>query len=193
MRNESNDNTNPALTPQRIGILCIGNLLMLDEGVGSRVAAELLERYEFPSNVEVLDRGTMGMALLADLKRFDVVLVVDAVDNTGTAPGTVVTFLPEDIAPYQAFHGAHDTRFIDVLEAAALLDYKVEGHCLGVQVENMQPAQLTIGLTPPVEAAVPFLVECVLGFLEQRGCVPHDRSPATPAAGRLTLHKPDTP
>jgi hydrogenase maturation protease len=165
---------------QHIGILCIGNMLMLDEGVGPCVAAALLKRYEFPDNVEVLDRGTMGMALLADLKRFDVVLVVDAVDNTGNVPGTVVTFLPEDIAPYEAFHGAHDTRFIDVLEAAALLGYGIEGHCLGVQVEDMWPAQLTIGLTPSVEAAVPSLVECVVGFLTQRGCAPVRRQSACP-------------
>jgi hydrogenase maturation protease len=157
---------------ERIAILCVGNTLMLDEGVGPRVAAELLANYQFPGNVEVLDRGTMGMALLADLKCFDVILLVDAVDNTGKPPGTVVTYLPEEIAPYEAFHGAHDTRFIDVLEAASLLGYTPEGHCLGVQVENMSPAEYTIALTPSVEAAVPFLVECVLAFLAQRGVRP---------------------
>jgi hydrogenase maturation protease len=154
---------------RRVAVLCVGNILLLDEGVGPRVARELLERYDFPENVEVLDRGTMGMALLADLKRFDLLLLVDAVDNTGKPPGTVVTFLPDEIAPYEAFHGAHDTRFIDVLEAAALIGFAPEAHCLGVQVLNMSPADFTIGLTPPVEAAVPFLVECVCGFLEQRG------------------------
>ncbi len=51
----------------------------------------------------------------SELKRLDVVLLVDAVDDTGEPPGTLVTFLPEDIAPYEAFHGAHDARFVDVL------------------------------------------------------------------------------
>jgi hydrogenase maturation protease len=148
---------------------------MLDEGAGPRVAAELLANYRFPPNVEVLDRGTMGMALLSDLKRFDVILLVDAVDSTGKPPGTVVTFSPEDIAPYEAFHGAHDTRFVDVLEAAALLGYTPEAHCLGVQVGDMCPPEYTIGLTPEVEAAVPFLVECVLGFLAQNGVYPKKR------------------
>jgi hydrogenase maturation protease len=142
---------------------------MRDEGVGPRVAAELVARYRFPEGVEVLDRGVMGMALLADLRRFDVVLLVDAVDATGKPPGTVVTYLPEEIAPYEAFHGAHDTRFVDVLEAAALLGHTPEGHCLGVQVEDMSPREYTIGLTPPVEAAIPVLIDCVVGFLEQRG------------------------
>lgn len=160
---------------RRVAILCVGNILLLDEGVGPRVAQELLERYHFPENVEVLDRGTMGMALLADLKRFDLLLLVDAVDTTGKPPGTVVTFLPDEIAPYEAFHGAHDTRFVDVLEAATLLGYTPEAHCLGVQVQNMHPADFTIGLTPPVEAAIPFLIECVLGFLNQHGIYPEPR------------------
>jgi hydrogenase maturation protease len=153
----------------------VGNLLLLDEGVGPRVAQELVERYEFPRDVEVLDCGTLGLALLADLKRFDVILLVDAVDNTGKPPGTVVSFLPDEIAPYEVFHGAHDTRLIDVLEAAALLGYTPEAHCLGVQVLNMSPPDFTIGLTPPVETAIPFLIECVLGFLGQRGIRPTPR------------------
>ena len=142
---------------------------MMDDGVGPRVAQELTRRYSFPENVEVLDRATMGMALLSDLKRFDIILLVDAVDATGKPPGTVVTFLPEDIAPYEAFHGAHDTRFIDVLDAASLLGYNPEGHCLGVQVQNMNPADYEIGLTPSVQAALPLLVESVLGFLDRFG------------------------
>jgi len=138
---------------------------MLDEGVGPRVAQELNEHHEFPSNVKVLDRGCMGMTLLADLKVADKVLVVDAVDNTGFDPGTVVTFKPEDIAPYQAFHGAHDTRLIDVLQALELLGYKPEVDCLGVQVLNMSPENFCIGLTPPVEAAVPVLVQSCLDYI----------------------------
>jgi len=157
----------------QILILCIGNILMLDEGVGPRIAQELNEHHEFPGNVKVLDRGCMGMSLLADLKAADKVLVVDAVDNTGFDSGTVVTFKPEDIAPYQAFHGAHDTRLIDVLLALELLGYKPQVDCLGVQVENMSPASFCIGLTPQVEAAVPILVQSCLDYItamsEQEG------------------------
>jgi hydrogenase maturation protease len=127
----------------------------------------------------------MGMALLGDLKHFDVVLVVDAVDNTGEEPGTVVTFLPEDIAPYQAFHGAHDTRFIDVLQAATLMGYTPEGHCLGVQVLDMHPAEYSIGLTEPVAAAVPLMVSAVLGFLTQHGATAIDKETGEPWTNSL--------
>jgi hydrogenase maturation protease len=182
-------------TKQHIGILCIGNILMRDEGLGPRLAAELLERFTFPPNVEILDRGTMGMALISDIRRFEVLLVVDAVDKTGHEPGTVLHFGPEDIAPCEAFHGAHDTRLIDVLQACALLgdpdsspgprsgpdsspapgpDRRPvpETQCLGVQVLDMNPPEFSIGLTPPVEAALPLLIQSVLDFLEM-----HDSKP----------------
>ena len=147
-------------------ILCIGNILMLDEGVGPRVAEELASNHELPEGVTVLDRGCMGMSLLADLKQAHKVLVVDAVDNTGLAPGTIVTFKPEDIAPYQTFHGAHDTRLVDVLQALDLLGYTPEVDCLGVQIQSMAPEDFIIGLTPPVEEALPQLVQSCLDYIE---------------------------
>jgi hydrogenase maturation protease len=139
---------------------------MLDEGVGPRVAQELVEHHTLPEQVTVLDRGCMGMSLLSDFKQAEHVLVVDAVDNTGLAPGTVVTFKPEDVAPYQAFHGAHDIRLIDVLQAAELLGYTPKVDCLGVQIQSMAPEDFVIGLTPPVEAAVPVLVQSCLDYIE---------------------------
>lgn len=153
---------------ERIAVMCIGNMLMLDEGLGPRVAEELIKRYEFPEGVDVLDSGTMGMSLLADFKHYDFILVVDAVDNTGEEPGTVVRFSPEDIASYTVMHSAHDIRFIDVLEASELLGYRPVGRCIGVQVENMNPVELTMGLTPAVEAAVPLVIQTVLATLADR-------------------------
>ncbi|MDR1421291.1 MAG: hydrogenase maturation protease [Coriobacteriales bacterium] len=152
-----------------LGILCVGNMLMRDEGVGPRMAEELRAHCEFPDTVEVLDRGVLGMALLSDIRRFDALLVVDAVDGTGHPPGTVVRFGPSDIAPYEALHGAHDARLIDVLQAAALLGPIPETHCLGVQVLDRSPPAFSIGLTPPVEAAIPLLLAAVLDFIRGHG------------------------
>ena len=163
-------------TEKRIAVLCIGNILMLDEGVGPHVAARLHERFVFPSHVNVRDCAAMGMQLLSEFSSHEVILVVDAVDNSGHPPGTVVRFAPDELARYDTFHGAHDTRFVDVLEAAELLGHRPEGYCLGVQIENMSPAEFTIGLTPAVEAAVPQLMYHVLTFLSEQGAQVIDRS-----------------
>lgn len=162
--------------PERVLVLGIGNILMKDEGVGCRVVEALGERYEFPDNVVVDDSGTMGMTILGLLARYDFVLVVDAMDGTGHPPGTVVRLAPEDIAPNQVMHSLHDIRFVDVLEAATLMGTRPDAECVGVQVEDMQPAELTIGLSGSVEAAIDTAVDAVLTVLAERGIDARERA-----------------
>ncbi|MCL2631672.1 MAG: hydrogenase maturation protease [Coriobacteriia bacterium] len=154
---------------QRFLILCIGNSLLLDEGFAPRVAEELLARYTLPSEVTVLDRGVMGMAMLTDLRQADQVLVIDALDNTGEPPGTVFQFKPDDLAERQIFHGAHDVRLIDVLNAASLLGITPEVNCLGAQVQSISPHEFQIGLTESVQAAVPLVIDQIVGWLSSHG------------------------
>ncbi|MDR0458844.1 MAG: hydrogenase maturation protease [Coriobacteriales bacterium] len=157
------------IASQRILILCIGNILLLDEGFGPQVAEQLLAQYSLPPQVTVLDRGVLGMAILADLRQADQVLIIDALDNTGQAAGTIMSFKPEDLANHQVFHGAHDIQIVDVLHAAALLGVNPEVSCLGVQIENLSPESFQIGLTPAVQAAVPLMVELIVAWLAERG------------------------
>ncbi|MDR2197151.1 MAG: hydrogenase maturation protease [Coriobacteriales bacterium] len=172
--------------PLRVGVLCVGNILMRDEGVGPRVAAALRALPDWPGDVEILERGVMGMALLADIPRFDVLVVVDAVDKTGHAPGTVLSFTPDDIASDTVSRDAHGTRLADVLAAAALIGPLPQIQCLGVQVLDLAPENFSIGLTPPVEAALPQLVQGVLDLLATFGLpVPQTE----PAASRSTPNR----
>ncbi|MDR2957479.1 MAG: hydrogenase maturation protease [Coriobacteriales bacterium] len=153
----------------QILILCIGNSLLLDEGFGPWIANELLLRYVFPAEVTILDRGVMGMAILADLRQADEVLIIDALDNTGQAPGTIMEFRPEDLAAQQIFHGAHDISMIDVIRAASLVGINPSFTCYGVQVKEISLAEYQIGLTPEVLAAVPLMIDIIIAWLDQRG------------------------
>lgn len=159
---------------ERIIILGIGNPLVRDEGVGVRVAEELSSGYEFPQGVEVQDAGTMGMTMLSTLCSADFAVVIDAVDGTGHPPGTVVTMSAEQIAPAQVLHSAHDMRFANVLEAAALIGKAPEARVVGVQIKQLEVG--TVGLTPEVESAVPRAVAAVLELLAERGVAPLLRS-----------------
>jgi len=143
--------------------------LLLDEGFGPRVAEELLGRYAFPPNVTIMDRGVMGMAILSDLKSADEVLIIDALDKTGNPPGTIMQFSPEDLVDYQVFHGAHDVRIIDVLNAASLIGINPQVTCLGVQIKDMWPATFEIGLTEELDNALSLMVALVISWLSERG------------------------
>ncbi len=152
-----------------IAILCIGNRLMLDDGVGPAVYDKLNECYRFEDDVALYDAGCMTMDLLPNVCKADYVIVVDAVDGTEEEPGTVFRFLPNDIAGHGAMQSLHDMSLSDLLASASLLGHDAHGVCFGVQVENMSPAAFIEGLTPKVHAAVDLLVDSVLAELVSLG------------------------
>ena len=155
---------------RRIAVFCVGNKLMLDDGVGPAVYEELLTRYDIPDNVELFDLGCLSLNMIERVREYDVIITVDAVDGTDADPGTVFRFEPDAMARHSgATASLHDLKLVDLFDAAALLGYEAEGLCLGMQVENPSPAVVTVGLTPKVVAALPLLVETVAGELARLG------------------------
>lgn len=172
-------------TDERIAVICAGNRLMLDDGVGPAIYEELMARYRFPDNVDVYDVGCMSMDMLHMVSKYDFILSVDAVDGTGVEPGTVLRFSPDDIAGHGVMQSLHDLRLIDLLNAAELLGYQSEGLCVGVQVLNMHPVEVMEGLTPEVAAAVPMAADTVVAALMERGVPVYnaDGTPFVPPTG----------
>lgn len=164
-----------ALRPARIAVLCVGNRLMLDDGIGPAVYDVLVRRYDVPENVELLDLGCLSLAMIDRVREFDVILTVDAVDDSGQPAGTVLRYAPDAMARHVGITASlHDLKLIDLFDSAALLGYHAEGLCLGMQVDNASPAEATEGLTPVVHEALPLLVDVVAGELARLG------SPLTP-------------
>ena len=150
----------------RIAVLCVSNELLMDEGVGPACARYLLSRYEFPENVDVLDRAVMGMGIMSDLRDHDFMLALDAMEVPDARPGQIFSFAPEDAAPtHPGMLSLHEVRFADVLASAELLGIRCAGHCLGIQVENMSPSEFVVALTPRVAAALPLLAQAAVRYL----------------------------
>jgi hydrogenase maturation protease len=154
-------------------VLGVGNPLMRDEGVGPRTVELLLEGYEFPADVEVMDAGTMGYMMLDVLRGRDRVLIVDAIKDTGMAPGTVLLLSAEDIAPNTVLHSMHDLRVVDVLAAASLMGIEPETRCVGVQIESIE--EWVTELSEPVEAAIPMAASVAMEVLREWGVEPTPR------------------
>lgn len=152
---------------ERIAVICVGNEYQLDDGFGPAVARYLDERYEFPPNVSVLDRAVMGYGIAPDLKACDVAIVVDALDGTGAAPGTVFSFDPADMRVSAGKTSLHEVRFADVLAAATFMGAACTGRCFGVQVLDMGVGALERGLSPQVEDAVAPVARMVVRYIER--------------------------
>ena len=151
----------------RIAVFCVGNPLMLDDGVGQAAYVELA-KHDLGPDVDLFDVGCMSLDYLNAVRDYDLIVTVDAAEGTGHPAGTVLRYEPDDVAgrPFGT-QSLHDLRLSDLFEAAALLGYEARGVCFGVQAENANPAQATVGLTPPVQAAIPLLVQSVIAEVEQ--------------------------
>lgn len=168
-------------TDDRILIMGAGNTIMGDEGVGPRCVEELLNYFEFPDNVTLMDAGTMGLSILDVLRDYDRLIVLDAAQGTGHEPGTVLLFTPEELAENQVLHSAHDMRLVDVLKAAVMMDIELKSTVIvGVQVATI--SQWVLELSAPVEAAVSIACAAGLDQLARLGIEPQLKEGAEPPA-----------
>ncbi len=159
------------MAEQNIAVLCVGNFLMLDDGVGPIVADELNRAYEFPENVEIISCGAMTLDMLNLVGEYDLLISLDAADDPGAEPGTVFRYAPDDLAHRGTPMGSlHELRLADLIDAAMMLGLDADGLCFGIQAENADPSELVSGLTPKVAAGLPIMIDALLAELVNRGC-----------------------
>jgi hydrogenase maturation protease len=156
-------------------VLGLGNILLGDEGVGVRVIERLLERYEFPEEVRVMDGGNLGLDLLPYLEEASRLLVVDAV-QARKPPGTLVRLAGNEVPVFldASKVSPHQEGLQDLLAAAALKGYLPEEVVFwGAQIESLG---VSLELTPPVAAQVDTLANNVLAELSRWGIEARPRS-----------------
>lgn len=143
-------------------LLGIGNVLYGDDGLGVR-AAEVLASLSLPAEVEVVDAGTIGVELAYLIEHRELLVVVDAVD-AGAEPGTILRSEPEELTPLvRTGLSVHDLHLLDaVAHTQALGTSPGRVIIYAVQAEDLS---LGIGLSPPVERALPRVIDLVLAEL----------------------------
>jgi len=170
----SMDRSNPPSSPdpQRITILGVGNILLKDEGVGVRVIERLDNDFQFPDNIRVVDGGVLGMRLMGIVADADVLIVVDAVQNSQT-PGTLYR-LAGDQVPRRvlAKQSMHQLDLPEVLALCSAIDHTPETIVIGVEPEDIHTMDME--MTATVSGKVDALVLMVIDELERLN-VPYSR------------------
>mgnify|MGYP003412805925 CR=1 FL=1 len=148
----------------KIVIIGIGNLLLMDEGLGIHVINEL-EKQKLPQNVKVYDGGTGGFKLIDLMQGAEKVIFIDAVE-TGKVPGTITTFTSEEVYslyPEKKF-SLHDNDLLEVIKMAGLLEYLPE-----IEIVGVQPKTIHYGteLSNELKDAMPYIINTVLGKIKE--------------------------
>lgn len=151
--------------PQDIVILGIGNLLLSDDGAGIHALRRLRKDSHVRSMAHLIDGGTIGTDLLAEVCGCQKLLIVDAVD-AGLPPGTTIRMDFSGPGPQKI-----DTRNAHQLGIPGLLD---DLRLLGqaphqVVLVGVQPAAMGWGtqLSPEVARALPVVSAEVVRQLDR--------------------------
>jgi hydrogenase maturation protease len=132
MTSEAQAGEGVSAPPPKVLILGVGNLLLRDDGFGVHFINSL-RTIDFPSNISLIEAGTVSHQLIPLLREISHLIVVDVVE-AGDTPGSVFRFSPDDMTfPGEQKVSLHQISLIDVLHMAALTGGKPSTIIIGVQ------------------------------------------------------------
>jgi hydrogenase maturation protease len=159
-----------SLAPQRrIVVLGVGNLLWADEGFGVRCVEALGEAFDVPSDVALMDGGTLGLALVPELLDATHVLLFDAVEHRGE-PGSLVVARDDEIPALMSSNkmSLHQVGVNDIFASLDLLGHKPE-HVTVVGIRPVLLADYGGSLTAEVQAQIPAALQLGVDELRRWG------------------------
>jgi hydrogenase maturation protease len=146
-------------------ILCLGNELVRDDGVGIRLG-RILMALPLPADVRVELSPQLGFDLLDAVAGAERVIRVDAM-STGRAVGTCVTLEGRAIERYNS--GASASHTIGIAElmdlAHRLAPDRAPSTLHFVGIEGIAFGDYGTDLSPEVQAAIPHAVEAILALI----------------------------
>ncbi|MDR3472985.1 MAG: hydrogenase maturation protease [Devosia sp.] len=152
-----------------IMVLGIGNVLHGDDGVGIHVIRALLQRRaDAPDGrpVALLDGGTIGLALLAEIEDAGALIVIDAAEF-GAEPGTVRIMIGAEMDAQLGGRKrtVHEVALADLMTAATLIGRRPERRALVA----IQPSSTDWMVEPTacVASAIPEACNAVLTMIER--------------------------
>lgn len=151
----------------RTCLVGLGNILMQDDGVGVHAAKEIERRYRFTPEIDIVDGGTLGLALLPLIEGYPRVLFIDAVE-AGLEPGAIIIREGEELPAFFGWQvSVHQAGLADLLYAARMAGVMPPETCLvGIQP---QAIALSLETTALLEDRREELIGRVLARLEAWG------------------------
>ncbi len=142
---------------RRLLVLGLGNVLCSDDGLGVMAVSALMRAFEWPPEVEVLDGGTLGLALLPYVEEAEAAILVDAIRGDA-APGSFMRLEGAEVAAGVEHRlSPHQVGVADLLDGARWLGrYPTRVVLLGLVPATIE---LGVGCSPAVQAALPVLVD----------------------------------
>ena len=139
---------------KKLLVLGVGNILMMDEGIGVHAVHEFWEeKQDFDENlVDFIDGGTFTQDIFFLFEKYELLLVLDIV-RAGHKPGTIYRLKEDELRRDKNQPlSLHDIDLLDSLDMAKMVGHKPELIVLGIE-----PKKINWGteLTPALQEAFP--------------------------------------
>jgi hydrogenase maturation protease len=143
---------------KKLLVLGVGNILMMDEGVGVHAIHEFWKKKEdFDETlVDFIDGGTFTQDIFFLFEEYEQVLVLDIV-RAGHTPGTIYSLDEEDLVQNKKqMLSLHDIDLLDSLDMA-----RMRGHRPKLKVVGIEPDKINWGteMTPVLAKAFPSFIK----------------------------------
>jgi hydrogenase maturation protease len=143
-------------------IIGLGNPILGDDGVGWKVADELMHwcatsDNSYQSLVEIETAALGGLSLMERMAGYQGVILIDALETGRHPPGTVRVFPLNELENPSHGHSAstHDTTLMTALETGRSMGIPLPREILVVAIEAIILYDFSESLTEAVAAAVP--------------------------------------
>ncbi len=143
---------------KKLLVLGVGNILMMDEGIGVHaIHAFWKQKERFDDTlVDFIDGGTFTQDIFYLFENYEKLLVLDVV-RAGHPPGTIFSLTEQDLVqnPKQML-SLHDVDLLDSLNMA-----KLRGHRPPLKVVGIEPEKIDWGtdMTPTLVQAFPTFLQ----------------------------------
>ncbi len=147
----------------KILVVGIGSTILGDDGVGVHAARVVRDRMMAVSqiDVDVVELGTAGLALLDLVEGYDQLIVLDAI-VTGAAPGTVHLLEGKDVARAAHLGAGHDADLPATLAMGEkLLPGQMPQKVIVIAVEALHLTDFSEQLSEAVKGGIGEVVRAV--------------------------------
>ena len=153
------------LNNKPILVIGIGNPLLSDDGVGLQLLENISKKSnELSDDIEYIDGGTQGIALLGRIANRKAILFLDAI-AMGDSPGTIHELTGDEVLKHKSEKTtAHESGAADILRTAMLTgDLPASVHIIGIEPEELKTS---IGLSEKVQNSLAMAEERIISCLE---------------------------
>ena len=141
-------------------ILGIGNLLQKDDGIGVHVVQYMQNNnISLPKNVELLDGGTAGFALIPYMIDCDKLIIIDAL-KVKDKPGSIYRFDGKQLMVKSPNVSLHEMGIAEVLKVLQIQGASPDVEVIGIVPEDIN--SLDIAPSPLVAKSIPKVVNLIL-------------------------------